>query len=88
MTDETLPPDNETKTPETDRRAFLKGAGKYALVVPPAMTFLLSTTLTSEAVAQSAGGTTSGGTTSGGTTTSYPTLRDLINRILKWLGWG
>lgn len=40
---------------ETDRRAFLKGAGKYAVAVPPAMTFLLSTTLVSEAVAQSAG---------------------------------
>lgn len=39
---------------ETDRRAFLKGAGKYAVAVPPAMTFLLSTTLVSEAVAQSA----------------------------------
>ncbi len=38
---------------ETDRRSFLVGAGKYAVVVPPAMTFLLSTTLVSEAVAGS-----------------------------------
>lgn len=38
---------------ETDRRSFLAGAGKYALVVPPTMTFLLSTTMVSEAVAVS-----------------------------------
>src|SRR5262245_18350260 len=44
----------DKQTPvETDRRAFLKGAGKYAIVVPPTMTLLLSTTLASEAVAKS-----------------------------------
>lgn len=38
-----------------DRRAFLAAAGKFALVVPPAMTVLLSTTMNSNAIAQSAG---------------------------------
>lgn len=36
-----------------DRRAFLSSAGKFALLVPPAMTFLLSTTLASDAIARS-----------------------------------
>lgn len=36
-----------------DRRAFLSSAGKFALLVPPTMTFLLSTTLASDAIAQS-----------------------------------
>ena len=36
-----------------DRRAFLAAAGKFALVAPPAMTFLLSTTMSSDAIAQS-----------------------------------
>jgi hypothetical protein len=59
-----------------DRRAFLTTAGKFAVVVPPAMTMLLSTTMNSPAIAQSAatGGTTAGtgGTTggTGGTTTT------------------
>ncbi|QGZ93409.1 hypothetical protein [Terricaulis silvestris] len=39
-----------------DRREFLKTAGKFAIIVPPAMTFLLSTTLSSPAIAQSGGG--------------------------------
>ena len=56
---------------ETDRRAFLKGAGKYAVAVPPAMTFLLSTTLHSTAVAQSASATPSvAGNTQGAASTS------------------
>jgi hypothetical protein len=38
---------------ETDRRKFLAKAGKYAAVTPPAMTMLLSTTLTSPAIAAS-----------------------------------
>ena len=39
---------------EADRRAFLKTAGKFAAVVPPAMTLILSTTMNSSAIAQSA----------------------------------
>ncbi len=38
-----------------DRRKFLASCGKFAVVTPPAITFLLSTSLNSTAVAQSAG---------------------------------
>jgi hypothetical protein len=38
-----------------DRREFLKTCGRFAAVTPPAMTLLLSTSLTSEAIAQSGG---------------------------------
>ena len=38
-----------------DRRAFLAAAGKFALTAPPAMAFLLSTTMSSDAIAQSGG---------------------------------
>jgi hypothetical protein len=61
----------------TDRRAFLATAGKFAVVVPPAMTMLLSTTMNSPAIAQSAiaapaptGGTDTGTGGTGGTTTT------------------
>jgi hypothetical protein len=38
-----------------DRRKFLASCGKFAVVTPPAVTLLLSTSLNSTAVAQSAG---------------------------------
>lgn len=40
---------------DEDRREFLKTCGKFAAVTPPAMTMLLSTSLTSNAIAQSGG---------------------------------
>jgi hypothetical protein len=36
-----------------DRRKFLKSAGRFAAVTPPAITVLLSTSLTSDAIARS-----------------------------------
>jgi len=36
-----------------DRREFLKTCGKFAAVTPPTITLLLSTSLTSDAIAQS-----------------------------------
>jgi hypothetical protein len=36
-----------------DRRKFLKTCGRFAVVTPPAMTMLLSTSLTSDAIAKS-----------------------------------
>lgn len=42
-------------TPQSDRRAFLRGCGKYSLTVPPVMTVLLSTSLSSPAIASSGG---------------------------------
>jgi hypothetical protein len=38
-----------------DRREFLKKCGRFAAVTPPAITMLLSTSLTSEAIALSGG---------------------------------
>lgn len=46
--------EGEDRIEGEDRRKFLASAGKFALVVPPAMTFLLSTTMSSNAIAQSA----------------------------------
>lgn len=42
-------------TENEDRREFLKSCGKFAAVTPPAMTLLLSTSLTSAAIAGSGG---------------------------------
>src|SRR5688572_27097516 len=44
---------NSQVSAEADRRAFLKTAGKFAAIVPPAMTLMLSTTMNSPAIAQS-----------------------------------
>lgn len=38
-----------------DRREFLKSCGKFAAVTPPTVTLLLSTSLTSAAIAGSGG---------------------------------
>jgi hypothetical protein len=43
---------------DEDRRAFLKACGRFAAVTPPAVTMLLSTSLTSKAIAASGGGVT------------------------------
>jgi len=43
------------------RRAFLKKAGRFAVVTPPAITVLLGTSLNSRAMAHSAGGGGGGG---------------------------
>ena len=40
---------------DADRRKFLATCGKFAVVTPPAMTMLLSTSLTSTAIAGSSG---------------------------------
>jgi len=45
-------------SPEEDRRAFLKSCGRFAAVTPPAVTMLLSTSLTSGAIAKSGSGGT------------------------------
>ncbi|WP_068074221.1 hypothetical protein [Novosphingobium lentum] len=39
-----------------DRRTFLESCGKLAVLVPPAMTVLLSTSLASPAIAKSSNG--------------------------------
>ncbi|WP_247773384.1 hypothetical protein [Bradyrhizobium sp. 192] len=42
-------------TENEERREFLKSCGKFAAVTPPAMVLLLSTSLTSTAIASSGG---------------------------------
>ncbi|WP_448208411.1 hypothetical protein [Azospirillum sp. sgz302134] len=41
---------------EVERRTFLASCGKFAIVTSPAITTLLSTSLTSQAIAKSGGG--------------------------------
>lgn len=45
----------EKSAHEQDRRAFLAKAAKAGVIVPPVMTMLLSTSMTSPAIAQSSG---------------------------------
>ena len=49
-----MEPGNDVRGAD-DRRDFLKKCGKFALVTPPAVTFLLSTSLSSKAIAGSGG---------------------------------
>lgn len=44
-----------TSGADTDRRKFVAACGKFAIVTPPAMTLLLSTSLHSTAIAASTG---------------------------------
>src|SRR3954453_22076473 len=50
----THPNPQETREIE-DRRKFLTACGRFAVVTPPAMTLLLSTSLTSTAITSSGG---------------------------------
>lgn len=40
---------------DQDRRRFVAACGKFAIVTPPALTVLLSTSLNSSAIAESSG---------------------------------
>ncbi|WP_077959861.1 hypothetical protein [Ensifer adhaerens] len=53
--------DNEKSLAQGDRREFLIACGRFAAITPPAVTMLLSTSLTSEAIAKSGSGGGSGG---------------------------
>lgn len=41
---------------DADRRKFLAACGRFAVVTPPVVTLLLSTSLSSDAIAHSGGG--------------------------------
>jgi len=56
MSAENEPGIEEQDSLNEDRREFLAACGKFAVVTPPALTVLLSTSLNSEAVAKSGGG--------------------------------
>jgi hypothetical protein len=61
MTTNQHEPSVDTGTPlDDDRRKFLASCGKFAVVTPPAITMLLSTSLNSTAVASSGAGGSSG----------------------------
>jgi hypothetical protein len=49
------PPTTAAEPGEEDRRDFLKKCGKFAVITPPAVTLLLSTTLHSKAIAATSG---------------------------------
>jgi hypothetical protein len=51
---------------DEDRRVFLAKCGRFAVITPPAMTVLLSTTLNSKAIAKSGGGQGNNGKGNGG----------------------
>jgi hypothetical protein len=62
MTSHRNEPELETDAPlDDDRRKFLAACGKFAVVTPPALTVLLSTSLNSKAIARSGGNTGGGG---------------------------
>ena len=48
--------DNRAQEELNDRRKFLASAGRLAATMPPALTLLLSTSLTSDAIAGSGSG--------------------------------
>jgi len=50
----------DNSSEEADRRKFLATCGKFAVVTPPAITMLLSTSLTSDAITASGGRTVHG----------------------------
>jgi hypothetical protein len=61
MTPNQHEPSVDTGTPlDDDRRKFLASCGTFAVVTPPAITMLLSTSLNSTAVASSGAGGSSG----------------------------
>jgi hypothetical protein len=77
-------PSVDTGTPlDDDRRKFLAACGKFAVVTPPALTVLLSTSLTSKAIASSGG--SGGNPDHGGHPGSHPGGQDLLEWLEKWL---
>ena len=62
---------------DADRRRFLAACGRFAVVTPPAVTLLLSTSLHSNAIARSSGG--------GGRPHQRPDLPSWLDRLLDWV---
>jgi hypothetical protein len=57
MTRPDQPAPAEPATPlDDDRRKFLAACSKFAVITPPALTVMLSTSLSSKAIANSGGG--------------------------------
>jgi hypothetical protein len=47
--------EHSVRDSENDRRNFIKSCGRFAATVPPTMTLMLATSLTSNAIAKSTG---------------------------------
>jgi hypothetical protein len=77
-------PSVDTGTPpDDDRRKFLAACGKFAVVTPPALTLLLSTSLNSNAIARTGGnGDQDPGKQDPG---GHPGGEDLLDWLEKWL---
>jgi hypothetical protein len=73
---------------EADRRQFLAAVGKFSIATPPAITLLLSTSLTSKAIAMSGGrggdgyGGGYGGGGNGGGQSLLQQLLNFLDRII------
>jgi hypothetical protein len=80
------PPIDAGTPVDDDRRKFLAACGKFAIVTPPALTVLLSTSLNSKAIAQSSGGSQDGGGGRRHDHHSTPGGEDLLNWLEKLLG--
>jgi uncharacterized membrane protein len=86
-------PSVDTGAPlDDERRKFLAACGKFAVVTPPAVTLLLSTSLNSKAIAQSGGRGGqdhgrggSGGSSDGGGDGGHPGGADLLDWLEKLL---
>jgi hypothetical protein len=76
-TDEPVP--NVELELDADRRKFLAACGRFAVVTPPAVTLLLSTSLNSDAIARSG----SGG--ADGRPRQRPDRPNWLERLLDWL---
>lgn len=55
LSERSVDTDDELQSEELARRNFLKRAGRFAAITPPAITLLLGTSLSSRAIAGSAG---------------------------------
>ena len=76
------PVTNVERELDADRRKFLAACGRFAVVTPPAVTLLLSTSLHSDAIAHSGGG---GGGGRDGRPHQHPDLPNWLDRLLDWL---
>jgi hypothetical protein len=74
------PAANAEQELDADRRKFLAACGRFAVVTPPAVTLLLSTSLNSDAIARSGNG-------DGGSERPHhrPDLPSWLERLLDWL---
>ena len=70
------PAANSEPEVDADRRKFLTTCGRFAVVTPPAVTLLLSTSLNSDAIARSGGG---------GGPNPRRDLPGWLERLLDWL---